>query len=209
MHTLPKFALLHCVLLAGVVAAAPQLDSSPKFSSAKPDTKGDYILQPSDLLKVKIFQEDDLNQETRISQENTITMPLIGVVDLKNKTVRQAEDLIRDRYGKDYLAKPQVHIQVMEYAPRRVFVFGAVGKPGDVLFQQEQGLTLVDAISRAGSLNRMANKNKVTLKRTKPDGSTETRVIDMEELTKGDKAEKNDAWPLEPGDVINVPEKII
>jgi hypothetical protein len=117
--------------------------------------------------------------------------------------------MIRDRYGKDYLAKPQVHIQVMEYAPRRVFVFGAVGKPGDVLFQQEQGLTLVDAISRAGSLNRLANKNKVTLKRTKPDGSTETRVIDMEELTKGDKADKNDAWPLEPGDVINVPEKII
>jgi polysaccharide export outer membrane protein len=104
------------------------------------------------------------------------------------------------------LAKPQVNLFVLEYAPRRVFIAGAVNKPGVVLFQQEQGLTLIDAISRADSFNRLADKKRVTLKRTKSDGSTETFTVNVEELLKGD---SNQTWPLQPNDVINVPEKIL
>ena len=65
---------------------------------------------------------------------------------------------------------------------------------------------MIDAISRAGSFNRLADKKRVTLKRAKPDGSTETRIINVEELMKG---ETNETWPLQPGDVINVPEKLL
>ncbi len=169
-------------------------------------SKLDYVLQSSDLIRVQIFQEDDLNREVRISQENTVKLPLIDTVSLKDKTVRQAEEYIRDLYGRDYLAKPQVNVFVLEYAPRRVFIAGAVNKPGVVLFQQEQGLTLIDAISRADSFNRLADKKRVTLKRTKSDGSTETFTINVEELLKGD---SNQTWPLQPNDVINIPEKIL
>ena len=85
-------------------------------------------------------------------------------------------------------------------------MYGAVVTPGVVTFQQEQGLTLIDAISRAGSLNRLADKKRVTLKRTKLDGSVETVIINMEEVIKG---ESTKSWSLQPGDVINVPEKIL
>jgi protein involved in polysaccharide export with SLBB domain len=57
------------------------------------------VLQASDLIRVQIFQEDDLNREVRISQENTVKLPLIDTVSLKDKTVRQAEEYIRDLYG--------------------------------------------------------------------------------------------------------------
>ena len=83
---------------------------------------------------------------------------------------------------------------------------GAVATPGVVLFQQEQGLTLIDAISRAGSFNRLADKKRVTLKRTKPDGSTETSTINVDDVMKGD---TNQTWPLQPNDVITIPEKIL
>jgi hypothetical protein len=46
----------------------------------------------------------------------------------------------------------------------------------------------------------------VTLKRTKSDGSAEIFTINVEELMKGD---SNLTWPLQPNDVINVPEKIL
>ena len=141
-----------------------------------------------------------------ISGEFTVKLPLIDTVYLKDKTARQAEEHIRDLYGREYLAKPQVNLFVLEYAPRRVFLAGAVATPGVVLFLQEQGLTLIDAISRAGSFNRLADKKRVTLKRTKSDGSTETFTINVEELMKGD---SNLTWPLQPNDVINVPEKIL
>jgi polysaccharide export outer membrane protein len=87
-----------------------------------------------------------------------------------------------------------------------VFVYGAVTTPGVVIFQQEQGLVLVDAISRAGSFNRLADKKRVTLKRTAPTGSVETFTINMEEVIRGDSTK---IWSLQPGDVINVPEKIL
>ena len=164
------------------------------------------MLQPSDLIRVQIYQEDDLNREVRISQEFTVTLPLIDTVSLKGKTARQAEAYIRDLYARDFLVKPQVNLNVVEYAPRRVYVAGAVGTPGVVLFQQEQGLNLIEAISRAGSFNRLADKKRVTLKRTISDGTSETKTINVEELMNGDSSE---TWPLQPVDVINVPERVI
>ncbi len=200
-------SLIACFVWAGIILHAAQQGPNSRSNSPKPEiSKLDYVLQASDLIRVQIFQEDDLNREVRISQENTVKLPLIDTVSLKDKTVRQAEEYIRDLYGRDYLAKPQVNLFVLEYAPRRVFIAGAVNKPGVVLFQQEQGLTLIDAISRADSFNRLADKKRVTLKRTKSDGATETFTINVEELLKGD---SNQTWPLQPNDVINVPEKIL
>jgi polysaccharide export outer membrane protein len=131
---------------------------------------------------------------------------LVNLIDLSRKTARQAESYIRDLYAKDFLVQPQVNLTVLEYAPRRVYVAGAVGAPGVVLFQQEQGLTLIEAISKANSFNRLADKKRVTLKRTLPDGTSETKTINVEELMKGDSSE---TWPLQPGDVINVPERVL
>lgn len=178
-----------------------------KASSLKPSvSKADYVLQPSDLIKIVVHQEDDLSREVRISREFTVTLPLIDNVDLSGKTARQAEAYIRDLYAKDFLVKPQVNLTVVEYAPRRVYVAGSVGTPGVVLFQQEQGLTLIEAISRAGSFNRLADKKRVTLKRSMPDGTSETKTINVEELMKG---EGSETWPLQPGDLINVPERVL
>lgn len=207
----PMFRLVFSFVLpffwAHAVMAAPADAASKTAAATKSDgPKPDYILQPSDLIKIQIFQEDDLNREVRISQEYTVKLPLVDTVDLKDKTARQAEEHIRELYGRDFLAKPQVNLFVLEYAPRRVFVAGAVATPGVVLFQQEQGLTLIDAISRAGSFNRLADKKRVTLKRTKPDGSTETFSINVDDVMKG---ETNQTWPLQPNDVITIPEKIL
>jgi len=167
--------------------------------------KADYVLQPSDLLKVQVHQEEDLTREVRISQEYTISLPLINTVDLTGKTRRQAEELIRSLYAREFLVKPSVTVLVMEYVPRKVSVLGMVTTPGAVLFFQEQGLTLIEAISKAGGFTRLAKKKEVTLKRTNPDGTTKTFVINCDELTKG---ATNETWPLQPNDVINVPETV-
>ena len=95
---------------------------------------------------------------------------------------------------------------VLEYAPRSVGVFGPVAKPGLVYFPKEEGMTLSRAISEAGSFTRLANSKKVVLKRTLPSGEIQTWTINVDELTKG---ENKDTWPLQPGDVITVPERIL
>ena len=199
---------LVCVLGA---SAAPQ-ETAPKADAAKADPakadsgKADYVLQPQDVLKVQVLGEDDLTREVRISQENTISLPLIGTLDLRNKSAHQAQELIRELYDRDYLVNPQVSLIVTEYAKRYVNVLGQVTTPGQVQFPQEQGLTLVEAISRAGGGTRLANLKKVVLKRAKPDGTTEAITINVEDLQKGD---SNETYPLQAGDVITVPERSI
>lgn len=184
-------------------------------TSAAPDaakadaSQTDYVLQPQDLLRVQIFQEDDINRlgEVRVSQDFTVSLPLIGTVNLKGKTKGQAQDIIRELYDRDYLVDPQVNVFVLEYVPRNVVVSGAVGAQGVVPFPREQGLNLLEAISRAGGFTRLADKKHVKLKRTYPDGKPpETFDINAEDLSKGDTAQ---TWPLQPNDVITVPERIL
>lgn len=166
----------------------------------------DYVLQPSDLIRVVIFQEQDLEREVRITQENTITLPLIGSIDVKGRTVRQVEEVIRGLYDKDYLVNPQVNLTVLEYAESTVQVVGAVNKPGQVLFPPEQKLSLVEAIARAGGHSRLADLRKVRLTRTSAEGRTENFTVNVDDLVKGASGEP---WLLIKGDVIFVPERLL
>ncbi len=166
----------------------------------------DYVLQPSDLLNVQIFQEENLRRDVRVSQEHSITLPLIGKVDLKGKSLRQAEDLIRELYDRDYLVNPQVNVVVTEYAKRTVNVIGSVNQPGAVLFPQEQGLTLLDAVARAGGFSRLANRAQVKLTRTNADGKTDTYIINANDLIQGN---SSNSWQLLANDMIFVPERIL
>lgn len=191
------------VLILGVMASVFASAETSRTSGAAPL---DYILQPSDLLNVQVFQEENLKRDVRVSQELEVTLPLIGKVSVKGKSVRQTEDLIRDLYNKDYLVNPQVNIVVVEYSKRTVNVIGQVNQPGAVLFPQEQGLTLLDAISRAGGFTRLANREKVKLTRTNADGKTETYIINVDELIKGT---SSNSWPLLANDNIFVIERVI
>lgn len=188
-------------------AAASDQPTSANKSGGSSTSKVDYILQPLDLLKIQVFQEDDLTREVRLSQEASATLPLIGTVDFTGKTRRQAEEYVSSLYlSREFLKNPQVTILVVEYAPRRVSVSGAVNQAGAITFHQEQGLTLVEAIAKAQGQNRYADLKKVSLKRRNPDGTTTTYTINVQDLMKGD---SNEVWPLEPNDVIFVPDKIL
>ena len=159
-----------------------------------------------DLIKVQVFQEPELDRELRVSQDYTIMVPLIGSVNLKDHTVRDAELLITDLYQRDYLVNPQINLTVIEYAQRTINVLGAVNVPGSVQIPPEKTLTLLDAIARSGGFSRLANRNRVSLTRTQPDGRTMNYTIDADQLVSGD---VNNRTPVQDGDVIFVPERIL
>ncbi len=207
-----RFLLRACLLIA-IVGFVHAADSAPSASDAAAPSdaagepsKEDYTLQPSDLIQVQVFQEDDLTREVRVSQESTITLPLIGTLSVKGMSVRQLEQTVRDLYGKDYLVNPNVTIVVKTYSVRTVDVQGQVGKPGAVEFPQEKGMTLLGAITRAGGFTRLADKSKVMLTRRMPDGHLETYKIDATEIIQG---KSQNLWPLQGDDSIYVQERIL
>lgn len=189
---------LTAVILAGIghlVAA----DTTPM---AQPD----YVLQPYDMVRVVVFQEPDLGREVRLSPDTTLTLPLIRTVDLKGKTVREAQEIIRDLYDRDFLVNPQINITVLEYSKVSVNVLGAVNTPGSVVIQPDQGLKLLDAIAHAGGFNRLADRKHIKLSRTDSEGKTATFVINADAIIQSTSL---DQWPLQKSDVIYVPEKLL
>jgi polysaccharide export outer membrane protein len=169
--------------------------------------QAEYVLQPMDLVKVEVFQEPDMLREVRIAQDSSISLPLINKVDLKGKTVQEAQDAIRDLYNKDYLVNPQVNLTVVEYAKRDVKVLGQVTKAGAVEIPNDRPLKLLDAIALAGGFTRLADRKRVTLTRSNSDGTTTTTEINAESIIQS--RNSADQWVLQQGDVINVPERLL
>lgn len=173
--------------------------------AAAPDRE--YFLQPQDILRIFIFQHDDLNKQmeaVRISDTHTISLPLVNTIDLRGRTARQAEEVIRAAYDRDFLVNPQVSVIVVKYAERSVNVIGQVGKPDRVMFPPEKGLTIVEAITLAGGPTRLSDLKKVRLTRKMPDGETVAEEIDVDALMKRG---GRDAVQLQRDDVIFVPER--
>jgi protein involved in polysaccharide export with SLBB domain len=182
---------------------------SPTGSQAVATASPDYVLQPQDLLRVFIFQHDDLNKQmeaVRVSEEHTISLPLVNTIALRGKTARQAEEIIRAAYDKDFLVNPQVSVIVMKYAERSVSVIGQVSNAGRVLFPPEKGLTILEAIALAGGQTRLADLRKVKLTRKAENGDTLVEEIDVDALMKRG---GRDAIQLQRDDVIFVPERIL
>lgn len=208
-----RFLVLALVLTAassGPALAAEAANPSPRGGrvegpAAMPDRE--YLLQPQDLLRIFIFQHDDLNKQmeaVRISDAHTISLPLVNSVDLRGRTARQAEEVIRAAFDRDYLVNPQVSVIVMKYAERTVNVVGQVNNAGRVLFPQEKGLTIVEAIALAGGQTRLADLKKVRLTRKTADGDTVVEEIDVDALMRRG---GRDAIALQRDDVIFIPER--
>lgn len=203
-----RVSLIPFLLSAAAVLAAPRNSDTPS-SAPEPSSTPDYILQPQDVIRVQVFQEDDINKQGEslsISQESTVSLPLIGTISLKGKSVRQSEEMIRTLYDRDYIVNPQVSVTVVKYAERTVNVIGSVTNQGRIQFPQERGLTIVDAISLAGGQTRLADLRKVKLTRKNANGDTDVEIIDVDAMMK---TAGRDQVQLEPGDVIFVPERIL
>lgn len=202
-----RHVLSRVLTVCAALALVPFLSAQPTDPEATaPESTGallDYILQPSDVIQVQVFQEPDLDRQLRISQDMRVVLPLIGEVDVSSKTVRQLEAEIRAAYDRDYLVNPQVNVTVLEYTKLTVNVLGSVNQPGPVLIPPEGKLYLMDAIARAGGFNRLAKLSDVTLTRRMPDGTIRNVTIDVRRVISG---REPDTWLLQKDDIINVPE---
>ena len=199
-------------LLAAATLALGLCFALPGAHAAKPEAKAaasraySYKLRPMDLIKLQVFQEAELDRELRVSQDHTIVVPLIGIVNVKNRSVRETELLITELLQRDYLVNPQLNITVTEYSPRTINVLGAVNSPGSVTIPPEKEISLLDVIARSGGFSRLANRSRVSLTRTQPDGQSVNSSINADQLVSGD---SDNRITVQDGDVIYVPERVL
>ena len=201
----PSLQRFFMVLALNALPFLVHAQNSTTSGASASNSSTDYMLRPADILQIKVFQEEDLTREVSVSREYAISLPLIGAVDLRNRSVRQAEDLIRQLYDRDFLVNPQVTVVVIKYAERAVNVIGQVNSPQAVPFPAERGLTLLEAIARAGGFNRLADRANVKITRTDDKGISTTFTVNAEKLL--DSSKMTNLVTLQVDDVVFVPEK--
>src|SRR5580698_3071777 len=93
-------------------------------AGAKPE---DYRLGAGDLLRIAVFDHDELSVDARISQSGNITFPLVGQVQVAGLSTRDAELLLARRLIEGgFVRQPQVSVLVSEYQSQKVSVMGQV-----------------------------------------------------------------------------------
>jgi polysaccharide biosynthesis/export protein len=149
-------------------------------ASAKPE---DYRLGAGDLVKIAVFDHDELGVDARISQSGNITFPLIGQVLVAGLSTREAELLVARRLIEGgFVKQPQVSVLVSEYQSQKVSVMGQVAKPGQ--YPLDASKKVLDALALAGGVLNDTAADEVTLVRA--NGSRV--VIDLQTLFDGDPA---------------------
>lgn len=113
-------------------------------------TKPDYQLGAGDAIRVQVFQNPDLTIEARVSENGSISYPLIGEVELGGLPLAVAEKKIADALKKGgFIQNPQINIVLMQIRGNQVAVLGQVNRPGR--FPLETANTrLSDMLANAG-----------------------------------------------------------
>jgi polysaccharide export outer membrane protein len=161
----------------------------------------EYKIGPKDLLEIKVLDMPELSNLTiRVSEDGTITLPLIGNLLISGMTKDEIEKLITKYVEAKYIKNPQVTIFIKEYQSQRVSVIGAVNKPGT--YQLLGRVTILDIISQAGGFQDNASNEIVVLRKstTGPGAIIRINIVDL--TINGD--EKLNI-PLQAGDLINIP----
>ncbi len=131
-------AFLACA--AGTAAAQqqpmqPQLQAPQAPANLSPAlpvaVNPDYTLGAGDAIRVQVFQNPDLTIETRVSENGSVSYPLIGSVQLGGLSIGAAEKKIADALQQGgFLNKPQVNIMLLQIRGNQVSVLGQVSRPG-------------------------------------------------------------------------------
>jgi len=186
---------LALVFVAAIIAAAPV--------SAQVDDAfiREYRIGARDLLEITVVELPELNQTVRVSEDGSISLPLVGKIMIDGLTREEVEKkLATILLEQDYVKNARVTVFIKEYQSKRVALIGAVNKPG--MYELAGRLTLLQLISQAAGLTDQASTELFVLREGK-DGTQSRIVIDLDDLINQGNQALN--IPLQAGDIVNIP----
>jgi polysaccharide export outer membrane protein len=189
-----KISLMVTAILLAAFAAHGA--SRPQESQTLP--VHDYKIGAKDLLEIAVFELPELNQTVRVSEDGSITLSLLGKVEVAGLTAQELEKKLTTLLDQQFTKGAHVTVFIKEY--QKISVIGAVGRPGQ--YELVGPTTLLQAIAQAGGLTAQA-MNELFIYRRGDDGKQERIVIKLEDLTIGGNQDLN--IELRPKDVVTVP----
>lgn len=195
MSGISKF--IRAVLLKRVVALVGLLVLTACTGNAIPSLKGptagttevlEYRLGSGDKLRVIVFGEEALSGEFDVDGTGTVSLPLIGLIQAKDLTLREFEAEVSDKLRDGYLKDPRVSAEVLNYRP--FYIFGEVEEPGE--YPYTNGMTALNAVAVGGGYTFRADKLRIYISR---DQENEVEYL------------LNTSVRIQPGDIVRIAER--
>ncbi|HCS64577.1 MAG TPA: sugar ABC transporter substrate-binding protein [Cellvibrio sp.] len=165
----------------------------------------EYRIGVGDALSVNVWRNPEMSLNVPVRPDGKISMPLIGDIMAADLTTEQLSQNITKSLT-TYIRSPQVTVIVTNPSSsdfqRRVRITGAVASPQSIPYRE--GMTVLDLVLLAGGPNQFASANKAKLYR-KVNNELKVYPIKLEDLINDGDVATN--YPLQPSDIVTVPER--
>lgn len=130
------------------------IGTTPQGGSQRQVNAGQQLNKENgnDILSMPLRQNNSQPNSYLVEEDGTINLPQIGKVQLDQKTLREASDLIASKYVK-FIKDPYV---IMQYLNKRVIVMGALGD--QVITLRNENMSLYEVLALASS-NEVGGQN--------------------------------------------------
>jgi len=135
------------------------------------------------MLAVAVYDAPELSGAYRIDPSGNITLPLAGTVHVANLTSLEAQEQLQTVFlTHEILKRPQVTVNITEYAPFVVAVEGEIARPGHIQLLAPR--SLLNVIADVGGTTQIAGS--VVQLTHKANGISETSSYPYSRGSNGD-----------------------
>jgi protein involved in polysaccharide export with SLBB domain len=181
IRSLSAIVALLSLLFPSMLAAQDSRVSSGRGANS--------VLQPGDLVRLKIWREPDLSGDYRVDEDGVAIFPKIGPLQVSRLSTDSFRSLLVSSYDR-YLQSPSIEVTFL----RRINVLGEVKNPG--LYDVDPTMSVADVLAMAGGVSPDGDPTKIELlrrgDRLSAKLSPQSRLIDA---------------PLTSGDQLRVPQR--
>lgn len=177
-------------------------EDDPAFP--KPAADADrYLLGAGDMIQVFVWRNEELSATVPVLPDGTISTPLVDGIAASGKTPVQLARAVEEALS-EYVRSPRVSVLVSVPKSSNSQIKLVGGGIKNTTLPYEVGMTVMDAVMAAGGLGTYARGNASEIIR-KEETKHKKIPVRIKDLMKGEV--KHDL-PLQPGDIINVPETL-
>lgn len=199
------FITLSLLGLSGCVSEPNLPPKSKNWTDTGPSVLvASYKMAVGDQLQINVWKNPELSLIEPIRPDGKISMPLIGDVLAVGLTPEELAARIEAKLS-NYVKAPNVTVILTNLQGHaflsRIRVTGSV--TSNISMQYFQGMTVLDAVLEAGSVDLYADANSTKLHRRTKKGAVSYDIRLKDIMEEGDMTTN---IQLLPGDIITVPE---
>lgn len=165
--------------------------------------QGTYRLQPDDIIRIQVYNQQDILAVVPVGPDGNIVAPFIGTIKAEGKTTGELEQELAEAYRtKLGIKDPIVSVSIDQYRRIRSTITGQVITPG--VYDMKPGDSIITLYTRGGG-QMQDNSTDLRRARLRRKGSPELIPIDLYAmLVEGDMSQN---YEVRDGDELIVPKE--